>query len=145
MHFELAAMPRSTFTLATLALVIAGCARKPATTSTTGGCDPSIKLPPGFCATVFADSAGPARHLVVRRNGDVLVGVLDQRRQTGGVLALRDANKDGHADAEERFGESGVHGVTLDGDSTLIVSTATAVLRYRLTDSLTPKKKIDTL
>src|SRR3954469_10566371 len=145
MHFELAAMPRSTFTLATLALVIAGCARKPATTSTTGGCDPSIKLPPGFCAIIFSDSAGPARHLVVRKNGDVIVGILDQRRSAGGVLMLRDTDKDGHANAEARFGESGVHGVVLEGDSTLLVSTATDVLRYRLSDSLGPKKRIDTV
>lgn len=122
-----------------------GCARKSATTSTSGGCDPAVKLPDGFCAIVFSDSAGPARHLVVRRNGDVLVGVLDQRRTAGGVLALRDADKDGHADAEVRFGDSGVHGVVLNGDSTLLVSTATAVLRYHFGDSLGPKKKVDTL
>jgi glucose/arabinose dehydrogenase len=83
--------------------------------------------------------------MVVRKNGDVIVGVLDQRRQAGGVLILRDANKDGHADAEARFGDTGVHGVVLDGDSTLIVSTASDVLRYRLTDSLGTGKRIDTL
>lgn len=140
-------MSRSLFGIASAALVIAAsaCSHKTATTSTSGGCDPAVKLPPGFCATVFADSAGPARHLVVRKNGDVIVGILDQRRQAGGVLMLRDENKDGHADAEARFGESGVHGVVLDGDSTLIVSTATAILRYRLSDSLGPKKKLDTL
>jgi glucose/arabinose dehydrogenase len=128
-----------------MAAATTACGRKSATTSTSGGCDPTIKLPEGFCATVFSDSAGPARHLAVRKNGDVIVGVLDQRRQTGGVLILRDANKDGHADAEGRFGETGVHGVVLEGDSTLIVSTATEVLRYRLTDSIGPAKRIDTL
>src|SRR3954464_13996999 len=138
-------MPRTILALAALAIVVAGCDKKPATTTTTGGCDPSIKLPPGFCATIFADSAGPARHLVVRKNGDVIVGILDQRRETGGVLMLRDSDKDGHADQEARFGESGVHGVVLEGDSTLLVSTATDVLRYRLSDSLGPKKRIDTV
>ena len=78
----------------------------------------------GSARRVFSDSAGLARHLVVRKNGDVIVGMLDQRRQTGGVLVLRDANKDGHADQAEQFGESGVHGVALAGDSTLFVSTA---------------------
>src|SRR3954471_11788163 len=96
-------------------LFAAACGGKSDTTSASGGCDTSIKLPPGFCATVFSDSAGPARHLVVRANGDVIVGVLDQRRQPGGVLVLRDANKDGHADAEARFGDAGVHGVVLAG------------------------------
>jgi glucose/arabinose dehydrogenase len=125
-------------------IVLAACNRS-AATSTTGGCDESIKLPPGFCATVFSDSAGFARHLVVRKNGDVIVGMLDQRRQAGGVLVLRDADKDGHADAAEQFGESGVHGLALAGDTTLFVSTASEVIRYRLTDSLLPKKRVDTL
>ena len=138
------ALPFLALATATIA-VLAACGRKSAATSTTGGCDETIKLPPGFCATVFADSAGPARHLAVRKNGDVIVGVLDQRRQPGGVLALRDADKDGHADEEQRYGDSGVHGVVLAGDSVLIVSTATAVLRYHLTDSLLPRKRIDTL
>jgi glucose/arabinose dehydrogenase len=137
-------MPRSILALAALALLI-GCERKPATTSATGGCDPSIKLPDGFCATIFADSAGPARHLAVRKNGDVIVGILDQRRETGGVLMLRDTDKDGHANDEGRFGDAGVHGIVLDGDSTLLVSTATAVIRYRLADSLGPLKRVDTV
>lgn len=123
----------------------AACTKRNAATSATGGCDESIKLPPGFCATIFSDSAGFARHLVVRKNGDVIVGMLDQRRQTGGVLVLRDADKDGHADHAEQFGESGVHGVALSGDSTLFVSTATEVIRYRLSDSLLPKKHVDTV
>ncbi|MGH7621165.1 MAG: PQQ-dependent sugar dehydrogenase, partial [Gemmatimonadaceae bacterium] len=108
--------------------------------SAPSGCDDSIKLPPGFCATVFAESIGPARHLAVRRNGDVYVGVLDQRRQPGGVVALRDTNHDGQADIREQFGDTGVHGVVLAGDSTLYVSTASAVYRYRITDSLAPKR-----
>lgn len=140
-------MPRFT-SLArfTLCALLAACgSRKSAATSATGGCDPSIKLPVGFCAVVFADSAGPARHLAVRKNGDVIVGIGDQRRQPGGVLFLRDTNKDGHADLEERFGETGVHGVVLASDSSIYVSTATMVLRYRLTDSLAPKKRVDTM
>jgi hypothetical protein len=32
-----------------------------------------ITLPPGFCATVFADNIGHARHLVVAPNGVVYV------------------------------------------------------------------------
>src|SRR5262249_48214329 len=103
------------------------------------GCDASLKLPPGFCAQVFYDSVGPARHLAVRKNGDVIVGVLDQRREAGGIVLLRDSDKDGRADAAQKFGEMGVHGVVLSGDSVLDASTATSVLRYHLTDSLLPK------
>jgi glucose/arabinose dehydrogenase len=136
-------MPRLSGLFAIL-FALAACGRS-AATSTTGGCDESIKLPPGFCATVFSDSAGFARHMVVRKNGDVIVGMLDQRRVAGGVLVLRDANKDGHADEAQQFGESGVHGIALSGDSTLFVSTASEVIRYRLSDSLLPKKHVDTV
>jgi glucose/arabinose dehydrogenase len=139
---------RITFAAVAIASIasVGACARKSATVSATGGCDPSIKVPEGFCALVFSDSAGPARHLVVRKNGDVYVGVLDQRREKGGVLALRDTNKDGHADLAAKFGNEGVHGVVLDGDSTLLVSTAATVLRYHLTDSLgAPSKRVDTI
>jgi len=131
--------------VAAVALIAACGSRKSATTSATGGCDPTLKLPEGFCATVFAESAGPARHLAVRKNGDVIIGVLDQRRQAGGVLVLRDTNHDGHADLEARFGESGVHGIALAGDSILYTSTANAVFRYRFADSLGPKKRVDTV
>lgn len=138
--------PRLAHIAVVAAVSLAACSNtKSASISATGGCDASIKLPPGFCATVFSDSAGSARHLVVRKNGDVIAGVLDQRRQPGGVLVLRDDKHDGHADREERFGESGVHGVALSGDSTLYVSTATAILRYHLTDSIGPKKRVDTI
>lgn len=134
------------FTATLCAGLIAACGgHHAAATSATGGCDPSIKLPPGFCAVVFADSVGPARDLVVRRNGDVIVGVLDQRHQPGGVVALRDTNRDGHADLMERFGDTAVHGVLLASDSSLYVSTASAVIHYRLGDGLTPLKRVDTL
>lgn len=134
-------------TLAAAVAVLAGCGRhKASATSATGGCDPSLKLPDGFCAVVFSESAGPVRHLVVRKNGDVIVGVLDLRRTPGGMLALRDTNHDGHADIAERFGESGgVHGLALAGDTVLYASTGTAVLRYRFIDSLTPRKRVDTV
>ncbi|HSQ33160.1 MAG TPA: hypothetical protein VLN49_25075 [Gemmatimonadaceae bacterium] len=131
--------------LALAVMAVAACGRKNAATSASGGCDDSIKLPAGFCALVFAESAGPVRHMVVRSNGDLLVGVLDQRRLPGGVLVFRDTNKDGHADLEEKFGDSGVHGLVLSGDTVLYASTATAVLRFRLTDSLAPHKRIDTI
>ncbi|MEP6494907.1 MAG: sorbosone dehydrogenase [bacterium] len=145
-HYVFRSPRRRLAFLVAAAGAIAACGRhKTLTTSATGGCDESVKLPKGFCATTFAESAGPARHLAVRHNGDVIVGILDQRRQPGGVLVLRDTNHDGHADLEERFGESGAHGVLLANDSTLYVSTATAVLRYHFADSLSPKKRVDSV
>src|SRR3954464_8458455 len=35
--------------------------------------DGDIRLPSGFCASIFADTVGVARHLLVAPNGDVIV------------------------------------------------------------------------
>jgi glucose/arabinose dehydrogenase len=60
-----------------------------------------IRLPSGFCASVFADSITPGpRHLRVMSNGDVYVSI-GSRNQNGGVILLRDANRDGKSDARE--------------------------------------------
>ncbi len=81
----------------------------------------------------------------MRSNGDVFVGVVDQRHVPGGVVALRDVNHDGRADTVVRFGETGVHGVVLHSDSTLIASTSDQVLRYHLTAALGTRGRVDTL
>lgn len=140
------AHPRALGAALLLLAASAACTgRHTAATSTTGGCDQSITLPEGFCATIFADSVGPARHLVVRANGDVVVGILDQRHQDGGIVVLRDTTKDGHADVIEQFGEAGVHGLALWRDSTLFASTANAILRYHFLGEITPRKRVDTV
>jgi glucose/arabinose dehydrogenase len=59
-----------------------------------------LKLPSGFCATLFSDSVRGARHLVVAPNGDVFLSV--QGRE-GGVLALRDTKHVGRADVKKQF------------------------------------------
>lgn len=81
-----------------------------------------ITLSPGFCATVFADKLGHARHMVVGSNGVVFVNTWSGRYYhndtppPGGMLvALQDTKGDGHADKTERFGPSlsdGDHGGT---------------------------------
>ena len=38
-----------------------------------------LKLPPGFCATVFADKIGHARHVVVAPNGVVYINTWSGR------------------------------------------------------------------
>jgi glucose/arabinose dehydrogenase/mono/diheme cytochrome c family protein len=72
-----------------------------------------LTLPPGFCATVFADHVGHARHLVVAPNGVVYVNTWSGRYYgndtppAGGFLvALRDTNGDGRADVTVRFGDT---------------------------------------
>lgn len=90
-----------------------------------------ITLPSGFQATVFADNVGAARHIVVAPNGDVYVALWDKGKERGGVLALRDTNGDGRADAKERFGEEGGSGIGLRGNS-LYFATWTTIFRYEL-------------
>ena len=60
----------------------------------------SITLPDGFCASVFADDLGAARHLTVNASGDVFVAVADafDGSAAGEVVALRDTDGDGVAD-----------------------------------------------
>ena len=41
-----------------------------------------LKLPAGFCATLFADSLGAPRHMVVAPNGDVIVAIRETRRDS---------------------------------------------------------------
>src|SRR6266850_962364 len=100
---------------------------KPATTTQVCADDNGgISLPAGFCATVFADNIGHARHLVVAPNGVVYVNTWSGRYYgndtppAGGFLvALQDTNGDGQADVRLRFGDSvqtgsaGCTGITL--------------------------------
>jgi glucose/arabinose dehydrogenase/mono/diheme cytochrome c family protein len=79
-----------------------------------GACASSdLTLPAGFCATVFADSIGHARHLAVAPSGTVYVNTWSGKYYgndtppTGGFLvALRDTTGDGRADVIARFGDS---------------------------------------
>lgn len=114
-----------------------------------------ITLPAGFCATVFADGIGHARHLVVASNGDVYVNTWSGPYYQGPthpgsfIVALRDTTGDGKADIIKRFGpdasqkNGGGTGIGLykgalyaeEGDTI-----AKRIVRYRIrTDSMTPK------
>jgi glucose/arabinose dehydrogenase len=73
----------------------------------------SITLPAGFCATVFADTVGHARDIVVATNGDVYVNTwsgeyypLKGPPPGGFLIAMRDAKHTGKADSIVRFGPS---------------------------------------
>lgn len=88
-----------------------------AATAQAAGCpndDSGLKLPNGFCATVFADDIGHARHLVVAKNGVVYVNTWsgayyppNEPAPAGGFLvALQDKSGSGKADVIERFGET---------------------------------------
>jgi glucose/arabinose dehydrogenase/mono/diheme cytochrome c family protein len=75
------------------------------------GDDSGLVLPAGFCASVFADGIGHARHLVVSANNVVYVNTWSGRYfgndvpHAGGFLvALKDTTGAGKADVNERFG-----------------------------------------
>src|SRR5512147_2581939 len=101
-----------------------------------------LRLPKGFHATVFADDLGKARHLAVNDNGDVYVA-LREKAGGGGIVALRDINGDGVADATERFGDvegTGIH----SQQGRLYFAALTQVLRWTLDgNALVPEGKPD--
>jgi hypothetical protein len=77
-----------------------------------------LSLASGFCATVFADNIGHARHLVVAPSGVVYVNTWSGRHYgndtppSGGFLvALQDKSATGHADVIKRFGDGAPQGV----------------------------------
>ena len=152
-----------------IAITVAACAKKEGTSTTdtsaasstaaanTVACAPDnggLTLPQGFCATVFADTIGHARHITVGANGDVYVNTWSGKYFTGPthpggfLVALRDTNNDGKADIIKRFGpdvsrkNEGGTGVGLykgalyaeEGDTI-----AKRIVRYAIsTDSMTP-------
>src|SRR5579871_4428890 len=71
--------------------------------------DSGLKLPPGFCATIFADGIGHARHLVVAANGVVYVNTWsgsyyppnEPVHEGGFLVALQDKTGTGKANVIE--------------------------------------------
>jgi glucose/arabinose dehydrogenase/mono/diheme cytochrome c family protein len=91
-------------------------AQNPAASSKSAACpggNSGLKLPAGFCATVFADGIGHARQMVVSPDGVLYVNTWsgpyygNAAPHAGGFLvALQDKSGAGKADAIERFGET---------------------------------------
>lgn len=80
--------------------------------------DGGLSLPPGFCATIFADNLGHARHMAVASDGTVYVNTWSSRYfrtppPAGGFLvALRDTDGVGKANQIARFGPTAAQGAT---------------------------------
>src|SRR5436853_3809299 len=70
------------------------------------GDNAGLKLPDGFCATIFADEVGAPRHMAVAADGTVYV---NNRSRGGGpsLLALKDSKGAGQADTIQKFGPPG--------------------------------------
>ena len=120
-------------TLTALAVVLAGAAiwaQQPGKAT----CDPAnggLTLPAGFCASIAADNLGLARHMVVSPRGDLYV-MLNEERQGGGLVALRDADGDGRFERQENFG-AGLHGTGVGWHNDyLYVGADDKIVRYRM-------------
>ena len=106
--------------------------------------DTGLKLPAGFCATIFADGIGHARQMVVSPGGVLYVNTWSGRYfgndtpHAGGFLvALQDTTGAGKANVNERFGESvqtgghGGNGIALYNGS-IFAETNDRIVRYPL-------------
>ncbi len=142
-------MPRRFILIAAVSIALAGAgtlaSTLPVAPESAAGmrdCDPDdggLRLPEGFCATVFADGLGPARQLVVRDNGDVFVAIRAGRgARGGGVVALRDTDGDGRSDRRESWGELGGTGINFF-EGFVYLAPQDGVIRYPVAaDELAP-------
>jgi len=120
--------------------------------------DSGLKLPAGFCATVFADGIGHARHMVAAPDGVLYVNTWSGRyygngatHEGGFLVALQDKNGTGKADVNERFGlteASGAHGGTGIGlyKDFIYAENNDKIVRYALTSgSILPNGAAETI
>jgi glucose/arabinose dehydrogenase/mono/diheme cytochrome c family protein len=120
--------------------------------------DSGLKLPAGFCATVFADDIGHARHMVVAPSGVLYVNTWsgryygnDKPPAGGFLVALQDKSGAGKADVIERFGEtvqSGGAGGTGIGiyKGSIYAEINDRIVRYSLpADSIVPSGSGETI
>ena len=136
---------------AVIGIAVVGGAFRSVTTNRAPGCaddNAGLTLPTGFCASVFAENLGGPRHMSVAPNGDLFVNRQTRARgdtAQGGVLVLRDTNRDGKADLITRFGPTGGTGVALAGNF-VYVDAKTAILRYPLpAGAMMPSGNPDTI
>ncbi|HXC57668.1 MAG TPA: PQQ-dependent sugar dehydrogenase [Steroidobacteraceae bacterium] len=132
-------------------LAIAGCSRNEPPVAaappvpTCQGDNGGLSLAPGFCATVFADNVGHARHMTVAADGTVYVNTwsgqyfgFDKPPEGGFLVALQDKDGDGKAEIIQRFGDgvpekaTGGTGIALYNNA-LYAEQNDFVLRFPLT------------
>ncbi|MDE2451661.1 MAG: c-type cytochrome [Gammaproteobacteria bacterium] len=124
------------------------------------GCvnDAGLKLPTGFCASIFADKLGHVRHMVVSPNGVLYANTWSGRYFAnsppppgGFLLALQDTSGHGRADVIRRFGATpatgghGGTGIALYGGY-LYAELNDRIVRYRMSPhSIVPKGRAETV
>ncbi|MBC7975174.1 MAG: sorbosone dehydrogenase [Myxococcales bacterium] len=94
-----------------------------------------LTLPTGFCATIFADHVGKARHIAVTPMGRVFVAVQPSMPTAtdGHVLALYDADNDGVAEDTTTFGTFGGNGIAWQ-DGVLYLAADDRIVRFNVPD-----------
>src|SRR5438270_5985151 len=120
--------------------------------------DTGLTLPPGFCATIFAEGIGHARHMVASPSGVLYVDTWSGRyygndtpHPGGFLVALQDKSGNGKANVIERFGEtvqSGGAGGTGIGmyKGSLYAEINDLIVRYSLpSGSIVPNGSADTI
>jgi hypothetical protein len=119
-----------------------------------GGDNGGITLPPGFCATIFADNLGHARQMAFGPNGVLYLNTWsggyyqnDKPPDGGFLVALKDTKSDGRADMIERFGDgvaqgsAGGTGIRVYGHA-LFAEQNDKIIRYRLpADVIVPSER----
>lgn len=120
--------------------------------------DTGLTLPAGFCATIFADGLGHARHMAVSSMGVVYVNTWsgkhygnDAPPDGGFLVALQDTTGSGKADVNRRFGETvagggrGGTGIAFF-ESYLYAEIYGKIVRYALTgEAITPQASPETV
>lgn len=120
--------------------------------------DAGLKLPPGFCASIFADDLGHARHLVAAPNGVLYVNTWSGDYYPGSppppvgfLVALQDTTGRGKANVIQRFGATpatGGHGGTGIAlyDGYLYAELNDRIVRYAVSPgSIAPASKAETV
>ena len=120
--------------------------------------DAGLKVPTGFCASIFADNLGHVRHMVAAENGVLYVNTwsgsyyANSPPPSGGFLiALRDTRGRGKANVIRRFGATpatGGHGGTGIAlyDGYLYAEINDRIVRYRMAPgSIVPKGPAETV
>src|SRR5262245_36823867 len=110
-------------------------------TQATRSADMTLRVPPGFRATIFADGLTSARWLAVAPNGDVFLAEPDREGSSadapgrGKITLLRDANNDGKAEIRETYAEGlkWPHGMAFSNGN-FYVADALGIYRYAYKD-----------
>lgn len=133
-----------------LAIPSAGRTQSPPSAGRRGvTCEPDnggLVLAPGFCAVTVASNLGPVRQLAVGADGALYAALSGKSGDgTGGVLAFRDTDGDGHPDERATFGPGGGNDVKVH-DGYLYFARNDAIVRWRLTPGkLQPDTPMETV